>query len=179
MSRARFSQGFRRDEAGVVTTEFVLLFPAFIFIMLASIEASIYMARHVMLDRGVDIAVRELRLNTANPPDFDEFKTRICEGTILIQNCEDVVQIELVPVDMTTWIGVDGDALCRDLSSTIDPLNFTNYTAGTVNELMMVRVCALYDPIMPTTPMGLGLVQTQGKHAIVITSAFVNEPSGA
>lgn len=170
---------FVRNEAGGVTVEFVLLFPAFIFILLASVEASIYMARHVMLDRGVDFAVRELRLNTDDPPSFDEFKTSICDNTMLIQNCMDTIQVELQPVDMTTWAGVEGDARCRNLSSTIDPINFTNYTSGNVNELMMVRVCALYDPIMPTTYMGLRLQRTQGKHAIVITSAFVNEPSGA
>lgn len=177
MLRGRFSR-FARRESGGVTAEFVLLFPAFIFIMLASIEASIYMARHVMLDRGVDFAVRELRLNTDDPPTFAEFKSRICSETMMIQNCEDVVQVELVPVDMTTWAGVTGAARCRDLSSTIDPINVTNYTTGDNNQLMMVRVCALYDPVMPTTPMGLGLVATQGKHAIIVTSAFVNEPSG-
>lgn len=168
---------FARKEDGGVAAEFVILFPAFIFIMLASIEASIFMARHVMLDRGVDFAVRELRLNTDNPPTFEEFKTRICNETSLIRNCEDVLQVELVPVNMTTWSGVEGAARCRDLSSNIDPINVTNYTTGTNNQLMMVRVCALYDPFMPTTSMGLKLVRTQGKHAIVVTSAFVNEPS--
>jgi len=172
-----FRTRFARDEDGGLTAEFVVLFPAFIFVMLASIEASIYMARHVMLDRGVDFAVRELRLSTDNPPTFEEFKTRICSETSMIRNCEDVVQVELVPVNMATWTGVEGAARCRDLASEIDPINLTNYTTGGNNELMMVRVCALYEPFMPTTPMGLRLVRTQGKHAIVVTSAFVNEPS--
>ena len=56
----RMLKKFRKAEDGNSTVEFVFLFPLFITIMSMSIEVAIYMARHVMLDRGVDIAVREL-----------------------------------------------------------------------------------------------------------------------
>lgn len=171
-------RSFLAGSGGTASLEFVLLFPIFIFMLLASIEAAIFMVRTVMLDRGVDIAVRELRIGTEDPPSFQEFKSLICANTILIANCEDVVQVELRPVDMTTWAGLDGPALCRDVASTIDPFDQTEYTVGTNNQLMMVRVCALYDPFLPTTTFGLRLRPVDGEHyAIVITSAFVNEPA--
>ena len=171
---------FIRSERGTASLEFVILFPLYMFILLAAIEVGIYMTRHVMLDRGVDLAVRELRIGTENPPTFEEFKTMICDNTFIIQDCEDVVQVQLTPVNMTTWAGIDGPALCRDVSSTIDPFDQTEYSVGTNNELMMIQVCALLKPILPTTYIGLGMSYVDGQnYAMVITTAFVNEPASS
>ncbi len=169
---------FLFGERGAASLEFVILFPLFIMILLATIEASIFMTRHVMLDRGVDIAVRSLRLGTESPPTFEQFKSSICANTVMVPDCENVIQVELTRVDMSTWAGLDGPALCRDLASDIDPFDQTEYTVGTNNELMMVRVCALYRPFLPSTYLGLALQDMAGdRYAIVITSAFVNEPA--
>jgi hypothetical protein len=49
---------------------------------------------------------------------------------------------------------------------------------GGNNELMMVRVCALFRPMFPSTGLGLNLrYDGDGNYAIVATTAFVNEPS--
>ncbi|MXQ07065.1 pilus assembly protein [Alphaproteobacteria bacterium GH1-50] len=170
---------FRKAEDGTASIEFVFLFPLFITILSMSIEVAIYMARHVMLDRGVDIAVRELRLGTDNPPTFDEFKTSICSNVLMVPNCEEVVQVELKPVSMSTWEGLEGPARCRDVGSKIDPFDMTEYSVGANNELMMVRVCGLFRPMMPTTHLGLGLQKVGERYAMVVTTAFVNEPAAA
>ncbi len=167
-----------RDEDGAATVEFVILFPIFMTIFLAAFESGLMMLRNVMLERSVDLAVRELRLGTPVPPDFDQFKETICARTYFVDNCNDVVQVELSPVDLTTWGPLDGAPRCIDVESTIDPFDQTEYSVGGNNELMLVRVCALFQPIFPTTGLGLAMrSDSAGNYAIVVTSAFVNEPS--
>jgi len=168
-----------RDEDGATTMEFVILFPLFLAIFFAAFESGLMMLRNVMLERSVDLAVRDLRLGTPVPPTFPEFKQTICDRTYFIDNCDDVVQVELQPVDLTTWGPLDENPRCIDVASTIDPFDQTEYSVGTNNELMLVRVCALFQPMFPTTGLGLSMRydEASSHYAIVVTTAFVNEPS--
>jgi hypothetical protein len=169
---------FGHDESGTSTVEFVILFPMFMAIFFAAFESGYMMLRNVMLERALDLTVRELRLGTPAPPTFDEFKSSICENTYFIENCEDSVQVQLRPVSMTTWGPLGGDPRCIDVDSAIDPFDQTEYAVGGNNELMMVRVCALFRPMFPTTGLGLAMrYDGEGNYAIVATTAFVNEPS--
>jgi Flp pilus assembly protein TadG len=167
-----------RDESGTSSIEFVILFPMFMAIFFAAFESGYLMLRNVMLERSVDLAVRELRLGDPQPPTFDEFKQQICDNTYFISNCADRVQVQLRPVNMTTWGPLNGDPRCIDVESALDPFDQTEYAVGGNNELMMVRVCALFQPMFPTTGLGLNMqYDGQGNYALVVTTAFVNEPS--
>jgi hypothetical protein len=131
-----------------------------------------------MLERSVDLAVRELRLGDPQPPTFQQFKQQICDNTYFIDNCNDRVQVQLRPVDMTTWGPLGEDTRCIDVESAIDPFDQTEYSVGGNNELMMVRVCALFRPMFPSTGLGLAMrYDGAGNYAMVVTTAFVNEPS--
>ena len=174
----RRSSRFARDERGTSSIEFVLLFPLFMTIFFAGFETGLLMLRNAMLERSTDLAVRELRLGTPAPPSFVEFKQQICDNTFFIENCMDRVQVQLEPVSMTTWGPLDGNARCRDVESTIDPYDQTEYSVGGNNELMMVRICVLFRPIFPGVGHGLSLrYDGDGNYAMVATTAFVNEPS--
>jgi len=172
------SSRFRRDETGTSTVEFVILFPMFMAIFFAAYESGYMMLRNVMLERSVDLTVRQLRLGTPQPPTFQEFKDQVCQNTYFIDDCDDRVQVQLRPVSMDTWGPLGGDPRCIDVESTIDPFDQTEYAVGGNNELMMVRVCALFQPMFPTTGLGLNMqYDGDGNYAIVVTTAFVNEPS--
>ena len=181
---------FRRSEDGNSTIEFVILFPVFIMIFLGSFESGLMMVRNVMLERGVDLAVRTLRLGTPVPPSYEEFKESICDGTLIFQDCMDLVQVQLLPVDMDSWTLPAAQTNCIDEASHNDPINpadpfdDTDYDGGGNNELMIVRVCALFLPMFPGTTLGLRMPKynsndpdDDAKYALVVTSAFVNEPS--
>lgn len=156
----------------------MILFPLFVGMLLMSIETGLYMMRQVMLDRSVDLAVRELRLGSETPPTFEEFKSSICDNAFMIAQCEDTIQVELKPVSFATWEGINGEAKCRDVTQDIDPYDQTEYTNGSGNELMMVQVCGVYKPVFPTTSLGLGMqYMPNDMYAIVSKTAFVNEPS--
>ena len=69
---------FRRDEGGNPTMEFIIFLPLFMFMFLMSFEAGYYMLRGVMLERGVDMAVRQVRLSNGAVPDYTLLKKQIC-----------------------------------------------------------------------------------------------------
>lgn len=169
---------FARGETGTATVEFALLFPPFFLIFASSIEAGLMMTRNVMLERGLDLAVREIRIGTPVPPSFEEFRTQICDVAMLIPNCMANLQVELQVVDSSTWQPLDPSPRCVDRNSPIDPFDNPNYNVGRNNDFMLVRLCANVDPILPGFGLG-AILDSDGEngYAIVATSAFVNEPS--
>ncbi len=178
-SLARRLRRFRRSEDGNSTIEFVILFPAFIGIFLASFESGMMMVRNVMLERGVDLAVRTLRL-TSVVPEYDAIKQDVCDNSVIFPNCMDLVHVEMAPVDMDNW-DMPGVPRCIDQDpETDDSLNAV--TGGGNNELMILRVCALFKPYFPGTVLGMQMPKYyaddgEEKYALIVTSAFVNEPT--
>lgn len=191
-----FARALRRlkwNEAGSSTIEFVILFPPFVIFFLSGVEAGLMMLRNAMLERGLDLAVREIRLGTPTPPTFTEFRQQICDVAMIIPNCMDNVQVELQVVDSATWEPLDLTPRCVDRNSPMDPFDGSNinYNTGMNNDFMLVRLCANVDPILPGFALGLildrvplpgagdvadGAPDLNG-YAIIATSAFVNEPS--
>ena len=176
--RARWSA----SEEGSATVEFVLLFPVFILVMVNAIEASVLMTRSVLLDRGLDLAVRDLRLETDDPPGFAAFKDRVCERAALITGCREGLQIEMRRVSTQDWALMDPEVRCLDRAEEIDPLVEDDpalYELGMENELMMVRACLVVNPIVPNLGLGAILpVDGSGGYGLISVSAFVQEPSG-
>jgi hypothetical protein len=164
-----------RREDGTATLEFVLYFPAFVMILLASVEAGIMMTRQVMLERGFDIAMRELRLGSWENPDHAGLKDRICDNTATVRFCRDNLLIELAPVQTANWHLPSAPVTCVDRDEEIQPV--TAFVPGAGNQLMMVRACYVVDPIFPTTRLGLQLPRdASGGFQMVTVSSFVNEP---
>ena len=169
---------FLKSEDGNVTIEFVILFPVFFLILVSVIEIGTLMTRNTMLGRGLDVAVRDLRLGLPASRDFDSFRARICDVATIIPNCMNALQVELMPAEQNDWTPLSDEARCIDREDRIAPIESTSYVIGQENELMLIRACALFDPLAPT--MGLALllpVDESGAYALVATSAFVNEPT--
>ena len=57
---------FRKDEDGAATVEFVLVAPMFLGLVLATFESGWMMTQSMMLERGLDQTVRELRQDSAS-----------------------------------------------------------------------------------------------------------------
>ena len=182
---------FRRNEdGGTSTVEFVILFPAFLAIFLSSFESGLMMIRNVMLERAVDLNVRQLRLGTPAPPSYDEFKTNVCNDALIITDCLTLLQVQLEPINTATWAMPTNDTECidevrhNDPVNPINPLDDTTYVGGGNNELLIIRVCVLFTPMFPGTAWGMQMprfdpadTSDAAKYALVVTSAFVNEPT--
>lgn len=179
--RARAVRTLARQEEGTASIEFVILVPIFVYVMVASIEASLLMARATFLDRGLDLAVRELRLSTAAPPSFEDFKAVVCTHAALFgEGCVDALQVELQPVNTDDWALLDPEIRCADRDAPIAPLTETNpdhYRTGADSSLMVIRACMAVDLIAPNYALGALLPRDdQGGTHLVSLSAFVQEP---
>jgi hypothetical protein len=174
---ARFRQAawsLLRDDAGNATVEFVLITPALFYVLFTIGELGIIMTRSAMLDRGISVAVRDLRLGLTPGVTHDQIKERICDAAFLLGSCEDVLMLELVPLpDAASF--PPGQVACVDRSSDIAPV--TTFNPGARSEIMLVRACLVADPLFPGVGLGAMLPKdASGGYAILAQSAFMNEP---
>lgn len=164
---------FWRSTRASSTVEFVIVFPLFIYMLCLMAESGTLMLRQVMLDRALDITVRQLRIRTWDTPTQAILKSSICSNA-WATNCSSNLMLELTPIPQGTALP-SASATCVDRNATVQPV--TTFDGGTQNEMMLVRACLLFDPLFPSYGLGLQLAKnSNGAYALVATSAFVNEP---
>jgi len=166
---------FRRSETGNATIEFCILFPLFIGVFASTFEAGLLNTRHAMLERALDMAVRELRLGIDKTPTHGELISTVCNYAGVIPDCNEALHIELEPISTATWDVREGAVQCIDRENQITPV--VNFAGGGINEMMLVTACAVFRPMVPTTGLGLALPKIGGnEYALIAMSTFVNEP---
>ncbi|PSK81567.1 Flp pilus assembly protein TadG [Limimaricola soesokkakensis] len=166
---------FRAADSGSITAEFVILFPVVMYIFLLGIETSLWNTRELMLRRATNLAVRDVRLSTATPPSYEEMRRAICARSIFISGCEANLRIEMQALPLADWARVTSQAKCVEKGGAVDPA--LDYRPGQQNELMMVRVCRMFDPIFPGGGLGRKISQEHGgEYAVRVVTGFVAEP---
>jgi len=166
---------FRRGTDGNSSVEFVIIFPLFMTFLLFSLELSFITLRHAMLERGLDLTVRQIRLGYATPPNHPTIKGMVCEYARLGDDCLENVRLEMKPIDPRAYAGLDEVADCTDRAEPTKPVK--QFTPGQRNQLMILRACLKYDPLLPTVALGKALSKdASGQSAVISISAFVNEP---
>lgn len=175
----RLLRGLRarlRDEAGTATVEFCIVFPVFMLVLCSMAETGTLMMRQVMLDRGVDIAVRDLRINTWPTVTQDLLRTRICDSVIALSDCKTSLVVEMTQIAKGASLP-SAAAPCVDRAASVTPS--VTFVQGKENQMMLVRACATFRPILPGVGLGLDLAKDRnGYYALTATSAFVVEPQG-
>lgn len=181
--RARLSRAFGRfrREDGNASVEFVVVFPVLFYMLICAVESGYMLARSVMLDRALDLTVRTLRLGLLPGIQHEQLKGLICDdaalkNTGLMRQCESILKLELRPIDTASFQPLNNSPTCVDRNpGAIQPV--TEFRLGAENELMLVRACAVVDPIFPLTGVGFHLPKdSSGGFQLVAMSAFVNEP---
>ncbi len=166
---------FAKTELGSASIEFVILFPLIFTFFFLSVELGLINLRNTYLVRAVDLTVRDLRLGRLVGATHDSLKTEICSKLAIFPDCIDNLMIELRPISKVTWAMPSPNAQCVDRSEEIQPV--TTINIGAPDELMLIRVCAVLDPMFPTTGLGLALNRVgTGEIFLVSSSIFVNEP---
>lgn len=164
-----------RREDGNATVEFVIIIPVYMALLVMSLELSFITLRHTMLERGLDIAVRDIRLGTGTAPTHDAIKQRICDEAFVISDCVNNIRLEMVPTDMRALTTLGGQVMCTDQEEEGAPV--LSFTPGQQNQLMFLRACAKYDPIFPAWQLARAMQRdSSGQIAVVTMSAFVQEP---
>lgn len=175
-SLRRLTRRHALGEDGSSTIEFVLVFPAFAFLIMAAYEIGYYTVTSAMLDRGLDLAVRDVRLGNNPDVTLSSLKMATCTYARYVRKCDENIHIALEPVDARNFTRPSYIAECIDRSTNVAPA--TVFSDGDENELMLVRACVNIDPIFPTTYIGYHIQRTPGAgYALVSTSGFVNEPN--
>ncbi len=166
----------RASEEGAVTIPALLWLPLFIMIMAGSVEMCVLIFKQTLLDRGIDLTTRIMRLGIAPLPSHDQLKRSVCENIGFVHNCMDRLAVEVFPVDTATWTATNqAAALCTDSSvaAAISP----QIARGGTNQMMILRACLKVDTMMQANPLAWALVRDAGgQTALVSITAFVNEP---
>jgi len=158
------------------------MLPAFFILFMSAFEGGLVSTRHVMLERGVDLTVRKVRIGQMKEPTLVELKESVCEFAALIPECMDNLQVEMVVMDLRNWDDskLAGATKCIDREEEVQAA--TEFQNGNNNQLMVLRVCSLFDPAFGSSGWGKltlgGKLSDEGRkpYALVATSAFVMEP---
>ena len=175
---------FLRDERGNASLEFVIAFPFFMALMFMMGEVAVFQTRAILLDRGVDLAMRDLRIGALKNPTHNRIKDKICQGAFLIEStCNAGLRIEFIPVNPATGDFERTQPSCRDLPAEADELNpiIFDVNAGQRGEIMFMSVCLVVHPFIPGGLMGTLLrvqspISDSTRYALIAQSAFMNEP---
>lgn len=170
----RLARGFRQED-GTASVEFAMSVPILLTIFMASFESGLLMTRSVMLEQAVDKTMRELRLGHYVAPDADLLKEEICKRTVIFNDCQNNILIELTQVNKTTWDLPTTSTNCINKDKEFQvPDTLMDQTE---HEMMLMRVCVRQELIFPTSGLGLKLAtDSQGGYGLIAMSAFVVEP---
>lgn len=172
----RWFRRFRRSEDGTATIEFVILFPLIWMAFGMAMEAGMYSVQNTMLERGLDLTVREVRLGILKEPNHASLVTRTCANARFLPNCADSLRLEMIRSNPRAWTAPARTVRCIDRAATKPPaITITN---GGNNELMLLRACILIKPLMPFAELGRALVADNpaGEYALTATTSYVMEP---
>lgn len=171
----RVARRFRKSETGSATIEFVFVFIFFFSALAAAVEMGMLNFRHAMLERAVDLTIRDIRLGTGNVPAHSELLTIICDRAAIIPQCQGNLRLEMISVDPRAFGTFGQSADC--LNGAEDPRPVRAFVSGQDNDLMLIRACLKYQPIFPTAGLGNVLSKdSQGYAHMLVTSSFVQEP---
>lgn len=173
----KFLRRFQKEEKGAaLLIEFCIFVPLLFGAFLMAVEMGIYSMRQMYLDRGLDIAVRHIRLNTAAVHSHDNIKDIICDNAGWLENCDETLRLEMVQMTPRTFNTLLGTADCVDTSLPIEPVR--GFQLGSENDLMLLRACVKFDPVYPTSGLGAAFEKDgAGQVNMISVAAFVQEPS--
>ncbi|MEO0427515.1 MAG: TadE/TadG family type IV pilus assembly protein [Pseudomonadota bacterium] len=168
---------FLRDDRGAASIEFVAVFPLLAAIMAAYLEMGWLMTKQMMLDRGLDVTMRQIRIASAGEVSHDTIKGAICANALIMIDCENSLKVQLIPYETATPSDFNG-ADCYDREAEVNIASDFTAAGGGRDELMFVRACVLVDFLLPGGGLGFYFTQrTPGNgYAMVSYSAFKNEP---
>lgn len=166
-----------KDEDGNATIEFVFVVPVFLLLFVSIFEVGLATIRLTVLEFGLDVTMRDIRLSTGQAFTHNDIRDSICNNAGYLRECDTNLQVEMIVVDTDTWAMPEQVATCIDRSDgAADPvITFSN---GQQNDLMFIRVCYVAKPLFPT--FGLGAIMetdASGRMQLVAKSAFAQEPN--
>lgn len=167
--------GDRAREAGGATVEFVILLPVFLLVFMSSVEASLLLTRQVMLERAVDLAVRDIRLG-GGAVTQTALRDEVCDRALILADCQANLLVELTEISRSTYAVPSSAQPCVNRSTSITPT--PGWATAGPGKMILLRACFAVDPILPGVGLGTQLVSNLDGDSVrmVASTAFVVEP---
>ncbi|NRB02283.1 MAG: pilus assembly protein [Rhodobacteraceae bacterium] len=171
-----FLRRFRKDDTGNATIEFALAVPLVFFFFFSSVELGMRQIYQMWLDRGLDMTVRLVRLNTGANYTHEDLKGMICEFSGNLADCNETLRLEMKPLAQRSFGPLPTEADCVDVSQPVTPLR--QFVHGASHQLMLLRTCYKYKPVFPTAGLGADFDKDGSGRVIMISeTVFVQEPN--
>lgn len=164
-----------RREDGTATIEFVIVVPIVMTLFVASAEAGLYMTRYALMERGLDLVMREIRLGHVGTFEENRLRKMVCDATPILSDCENILMVEMRRISTSAFDIPEDPPECIDRGDETKVAD--KVKPGGSDEIMIIRVCAVQDPMFPSTGVGLQLRRdARGGYQMATASVFVNEP---
>lgn len=162
-----------------MTVEFVVIVPFLLSLFFASVDVGISMLRQVMLDRAMDLAVRQVRLGNVPSDGSVTMSQLICANAMLLPDCTNNIAVEMQPIDTNTFAGLDSTVQCVNRELELTPsVTFNIGSGGNAQELMLIKTCVAADPFIRLTGFFTAMpINEEGEYVVVSRGIFVNEPA--
>ena len=173
---------FANDDEAAASIEFVIIAPILFFMVFSIFEAGWLMTKQTMLSRGLNMAIRDLRLGKVGGADSNEIhnniKAKVCEKSMIFRNCDSLLHLEVREISLSTGIPwTSPTCVDRSPEAPIAPLVVSTGTHDDDPSTMFVRACVIVDPLIPGSGLGVHLTKdSTGGYSMVAFSAFRNEP---
>lgn len=166
----------RRDDGSAILLEFVIFVPLLFSTFLMAVEMGIYSMHKMFLDRGLDMTVRHIRLNTNTPMTHILLKDMICAKAGFLDDCDGSLRLEMTPINPRSFTGFDAEPDCIDMSEPVTPVR--GLKLGKEHDIMILRACVKFRPVFPTTGLGYTMdTDGSGRARMTALAAFVQEPN--
>ena len=174
-------KSFVADTNAAASIEFVIIAPILFFMVFSIFEAGWLMTKQTMLARGLNMAIRDLRLGKVTGADSAEIheniKAKICEKAMIFRDCSALLHLEVREIDLATGIPWSSPTCVDRGTEDVAPLVVSTGNHDDDPSTMFVRACVVVDPLIPGSGLGAHLTKdpTGGYHMVAF-SAFRNEP---
>lgn len=162
------------NDRGAAAIEFALIAPMLLALIFSTLEAGWTMVQTIMLDRALDLTVRELRIGKIASPTQASVRALVCRGAMVLFECDKNLALEFIPIINEGSYPTDSDR-CINRSTPIAPV--LRFDPGARAQDVFVRACFVVEPLTPGLGIGMALPKdSTGAFRIIAKSAYANEP---
>lgn len=163
-----------RSERGTMTLEFAFIAPMLLALIMGIIEFGLLALRVTTLDGAVSSASRAIY--TGGVVTREGLEEMICDELTLFSDCRNDIRLQAIELQGFDENPSNVSIECADSTN----LNFqpaSTFQTGSGGSIILVRVCATVDLILPYWGLGTFIEKTEGGRAQIVSSlAFKNEP---
>src|ERR1700753_275143 len=175
---SRLGRKLRGDESGSPAVEFALVFPIFIAIVLATLQAATIFLAKAYFESGADQAARVVLTNQTGSLTVAQFKTEVCNQLTALFDCGQLtVELEPLPAG-TTYLEASLPTFDEQGHVVGAPTVDVGANAAAPSTDMLLVV--IYPWPVHGWPLGLDCANLgNGKMLMTSTQVFRTEPKSA